>query len=75
MCKADLDMNSLRQNQTQEFSFFDARDLKFDCEKGLKLSKNVDENYIISDFLRIEIQYNFDRNRFGCTAMIQVCFY
>ena len=48
-CKADLHVNSLRQNQTQEFSFFDARDLKFDCEKGLKLSKMVDEKLFVSD--------------------------
>ena len=43
-------MNLLRQNLSQGLRFLDARELKFDCEKGLKLSKNVDENYIISDY-------------------------
>ena len=42
-------MNLLRQNSTQELSFLDARELKFDCEKGLKLSKNEDEKLFVSD--------------------------
>ena len=35
---------------TQELSFLMLENSKFDCEKGLQLSKNVDENLIVSDY-------------------------
>ena len=49
-CKADLLVNSLRQTSTQDLSFLMLENSKFDCEKGLKLSKTVDENLIVSDY-------------------------
>ena len=49
-CKADLHVNSLRQTSTQDLSFLMLENSKFDREKGLKLSKTVDENLIVSDY-------------------------